>query len=157
MEDTLEVKEINVHHGRNVRRVRTAKGIKQEFVAIALNVSQQSVSRIEKQRVIKDELLARLAEILSVPVEIIANMEEDPMGTMVANNDIHENNNSTGYIGITVGETSIHHHNAANCDKIIDQIMALEKEKEKLYERLIETEKEKSQYLLELKEQYGRK
>ena len=38
-----------VHHGRNVKRLREILGIKQEVLADGLSLSQQTISRFEAQ------------------------------------------------------------------------------------------------------------
>lgn len=59
------------HLGRNVSRIRTAREMKQETLAKALGISQQAVSRMEQRPVIKDDSLAKIAEILDVPLATI--------------------------------------------------------------------------------------
>ncbi len=59
------------HLGRNLSRIRTAREMKQETLAKALGISQQAVSRMEQKAVIKEESLAKIAEILDVPLATI--------------------------------------------------------------------------------------
>lgn len=63
--------------GQKVARVRMYQGIKQEFLAKMLGISQAQVSKIEEQEKIEDELLIQIAEILEVPVEAIKNFTDE--------------------------------------------------------------------------------
>lgn len=55
--------------GENIRTVRTRKGYSQETLAQQLNVVRQTVSKWEKGLSVPDaEMLAKLAELLEVPV-----------------------------------------------------------------------------------------
>lgn len=59
----------NFHFGENLRRIRRAKDISQEAMALKLNISQTKYFRIESQSTIPDEnLVAEMAKILEVPV-----------------------------------------------------------------------------------------
>jgi len=37
------------HHGKNVKRLREILGIKQETIALGLNISQQAMSKLEQK------------------------------------------------------------------------------------------------------------
>lgn len=59
------------HVGRNVQRVRTYFGVKQEALAAELGISQQEVSKIEQQDEIEEKLLSQIAGALGVSAEVI--------------------------------------------------------------------------------------
>ena len=62
--------------GENIRTVRTRKGYSQETLAQQLNVVRQTVSKWEKGLSVPDaEMLARLAELLEVPVSDLLGSE----------------------------------------------------------------------------------
>ncbi|WP_165025886.1 MULTISPECIES: helix-turn-helix domain-containing protein [unclassified Dysgonomonas] len=135
--DNIEKKKI--HHGHNVKRLREARGIKQEVIANELDMAQPSVARLEQKEVIDDETLQKLAVILSVPVDIIKLLEEDPAAIYIENNTFE----SSSIIGQSVD----------NCDTIynpLDKIIELANEKAALYERMLELEKEKIAWLEKL-------
>ena len=48
------------HVGRNLQRIRVYLGMKQEALASDLGVSQQEISKIEKQDEIEDGLLTKI-------------------------------------------------------------------------------------------------
>ena len=63
-------------HGYNVRRMREILGVKQDALAEALNMSQQSFSKLEQKAEIEEDLLAKIAETFQVSVEAIKNFDD---------------------------------------------------------------------------------
>ena len=120
-----------VHIGKNVKRLREILGIKQEVLADGLNMSQQSISRLESQKKIDDDLINKIANILNIPVDAIKSYNDDVTVNIISN---------------TFNEQSIiaYQHNS----NPIDKIMQLYNEKIELYERLLKSEQDKS-FLLE--------
>ena len=54
---------------QNIRKIRELKGYSQQYVAMALNISQRQYSRLENNGVdIKISILKKIATILEVPV-----------------------------------------------------------------------------------------
>lgn len=64
------------HHGANVRRWREWRGIQQGEFAEKLGIAQPTLSIYEKKAKLDEELLAKIAKELNVPVEAITEMEE---------------------------------------------------------------------------------
>ncbi|MNQ22860.1 helix-turn-helix protein [compost metagenome] len=125
------------HIGRNISRIRELKGMKQEALAIAIGVSQQSVSNIEASEIIEDEKLIDVANALGVTVEAIKNFSEE--GVINYFNSFNEAVNNS------------HFGNNNYCTfNPLDKLMELVEENRKLYERLLEAEKEKISYLEKL-------
>jgi transcriptional regulator with XRE-family HTH domain len=126
--------EKTIHQGRNVKRFREMLGIKQDALAFELNLSQQTVSLLEQKEVIDDKLLDKIAHLLKVPAEAIKNFDEEK---------------AISYIN-TFNDNSISHvignHGTYNFNPIEKWIEVLEENK-KLYERLLEGEKEKNALL----------
>ena len=119
------------HIGRNISRIRELRGMKQEALAIAIGVSQQSVSNIEASETIDEEKLQAIAEVLGVSAEAIKNYSDE----MVLNNI---QNNYEGSI-INSGPTVNHNCTFNPLDKVVE-----------LYERLVQAEKDKIEYLEKL-------
>jgi transcriptional regulator with XRE-family HTH domain len=119
------------HIGRNISRIRELRDMKQEALAIALGVSQQSVSNLEGSESVDDEKLARIAEALGVTPEAIKNFSEDAVFNIIGNTFEIENN---------TGSSVISHGCTFNP---IDKLLEVIEKNEKLYERLVEAEKEK--------------
>jgi transcriptional regulator with XRE-family HTH domain len=120
-----------LHIGRKIARIRELKGIKQEALAIDLNVSQQTVSNFEKSEKIEDEVLDKIAKALGVPSDAIKNFSEEAVFNYF--NNFHDS--STG---------DFRHHCTFNP---IDKIVELYDEKVALLERLLQAEKEKNELL----------
>lgn len=123
------------HIGYNISRIRELRGMKQEALAIELGVSQQTVSNIEKSAAIEADLLAQIAEILGVTPEAIENFDENQVLNMI-------NNTFTPRVVSSKEATTIH-PTFNSFDKLVEAY----EENKKLYERLIEAEKDKVAYL----------
>ena len=128
-----------VHHGRNVKRFREMLGLKQEALAIELGEdwSQKKVSRLEENEVIEDDTLLQVANVLRVPVEAIKQFDPE-----TAINNIQNNYDSS------VINSQINYQFSP-----IDKILELMEENKKLYERLLAAEKEKVALLERVLEQ----
>jgi transcriptional regulator with XRE-family HTH domain len=115
------------HIGRNISRIRELRGIKQEILAEAIGVSQQTVSSLEGSEEIENKKLLEIAKALGVTVEAIENFSEENMISYFntfndsPNNFFANNNNTCTFNPL---------------DKVVE-----------LYERLVQVEKEKNEYL----------
>ncbi|WP_316636106.1 helix-turn-helix transcriptional regulator [uncultured Flavobacterium sp.] len=117
------------HIGRKISRIRELRDMKQEALAQALGISQQTVSAIENSEIIDDEKLQAIAEILGVTVEGIKNFSEEAVLNIIGN---------------TYHDSNVVNGNAYSCnfnplDKMVE-----------LFERLVQAEKEKVEYLEKL-------
>ena len=119
----------DVHHGRNVKRLREIMGIKQEFLADKLDVSQQSISRLESQAELDNKMLDKIAKILNIPVEALKNYNEEV---------------AVNIISSVFNEQPIAYQYNANP---INKIIQLYEEKIELYEHLLKVEQEKNSLL----------
>ncbi|ABQ03721.1 helix-turn-helix domain-containing protein [Flavobacterium johnsoniae] len=126
------------HIGRNISRIRELRDMKQEALAIAIGTNQQSISIIEGSESVDEEKLKKIAEALGVSAETIKNFSEDAVFNIIGNTIEIENN--TGSSVISYGCTF------NPLDKLIESI----EKNEKLYERLIQIEREKAAYLEKL-------
>jgi transcriptional regulator with XRE-family HTH domain len=75
----------NVHHGRNIRRLREILNIKQDTVAVELNISQQAMSKLEQKDMIDDEVLEKVSKVLGIPVNVVKNFNEESAVNIIAN------------------------------------------------------------------------
>ncbi|MET3027335.1 helix-turn-helix transcriptional regulator [Flavobacterium sp. UW10123] len=115
------------HIGRNISRIRELRDMKQEALAIALGVSQQSISNLEGSENVDDEKLSRVAEALGVPAEVIKNFSEEAVFNIIGNTA--ENSSSVVSFGCTFNP--------------LDKLLETFEENKKLYQQLIQAEKEK--------------
>ena len=125
------------HIGRKICKIRELRGMKQEALAMAIGVSQQTISNIENSEEVEEEVLQKIAEALEVSVEGIKNFSEDTVLNIISN---------------TFNDSSM--LNAVNLQPTfnpIDKVVELYEEKEKLYERLLQAEKDKVAFLEQLR------
>ncbi|MBS7232097.1 helix-turn-helix transcriptional regulator [Flavobacterium psychroterrae] len=119
------------HIGRNISRIRELRGMKQEALAEAIGLSQQTVSSIETSETVDFEKLVQIAKVLGVTIEAIENFTEESVFNFFNNFYDNSANNGQGN-----GNTN---HNVCTfnpLDKVVE-----------LYERLVQSEKEKVEYL----------
>ena len=125
------------HVGRNLQRIRVYLGMKQEALASDLGVSQQEISKIEKQDEIEDGLLTKIAEVLGISTDVIKDFDVEKAICNI--NNYKDATISPGAIA------TVYAHN--------QQINPLEKVVE-LYERLLKSEQEKIEILRECTGKY---
>ncbi len=120
-----------MHTGQKIAHVRKLRGVKQETVANELGISQAEFSNIENAETVDDNILNQIAEILNVPSEAIKNFDES-LAVYYINNKIENSTIQENGHGI--------HQVFSPIDKVVE-----------LYERLLESEKEKIRILLNKK------
>ena len=138
--ETERIKVGNVHQGANVRKFRQLIGMKQEVLADFLGTNQQTIFSIEQKRVIEEDTLIKIANILHIAPDIIQKLEENPISIVIENNIFQSGSCSIGMVG---GDNNIVNHP-------VDQLMELNKEQASLYERMLALEKEKNALLEKL-------
>ena len=129
--------EKTVHQGRNVKRFREMLGIKQEGLALELGEdwNQRKISLLEQKEVIEPELLEQVAKVLKVPVDAIKNFDEEQAINIVSNTfNTHDQSSGMTFNPIY------------NINPVEKWLEAMEENKI-LYERLLQSEKEKVEIL----------
>jgi len=127
------------HLGRNICRIREMKGMKQETLAELLGISQQKMSVIENTEELDDAKLNEIANALEVPANAIKEYSDERMINYVNNFYDNSLSNSQGAFS------------ASNCTfNPLDKLVEAYDENKKLYERLLQAEKEKTSYLEQL-------
>lgn len=124
----------SVHQGRNAKRLREAKGVKQEAIAIELEISQQAVSQLEKRQELDDETIAVYARVLEIDEQFIRNMVDDSLGESTYFYDHSIQNKNVNTQSLTFNP--------------LDKLVEVYSEKDQLYERML-LEKEKVNNYLE--------
>ncbi len=120
------------HIGRNISRIRELRGMKQEALAQAIGSNQQAISGIEGSEEVDSKKLVEIAKALGVTVEAIENFSEESVFNFF--NNFYDNSANNGYLNNT------NNHCTFNpLDKVVE-----------LYERLVQSEKEKVEYLEKL-------
>lgn len=119
--------------GPKISRLRELRGMKQETLASALGVSQQTVSNIERSETIESDLLAQVAEILGITPAAIENFNEEAVFNFFNNFHDGSSNGAIYATGCTFNP--------------LDKLVEAHDEIKNLHERLLEAEKSKVQYL----------
>lgn len=123
------------HIGRKISRIRELRGMKQEALAEALGLSQQSISILENSAEVEDKRLKEVAEALGVSREAIENFSEEAVLNII-NNTYHNSSSDNS----TLIASSVNYQPTFNTvEKIVE-----------LYERLVKAEKDKVEYLEKL-------
>lgn len=124
------------HIGRNISRIRELRDMKQEALAVAMGVTQQTISSIENSVTIDEDRLRKVAEALGVSVDVIKNFNDDAL---------------INYFNTFQNDSQATFNN--NCTfNPLDKLIEVYAEKEALYERLLQAEKDKITYLEKLLE-----
>lgn len=110
------------HEGYNVKRLREILHIKQDVLADALGISQQSVSVLESKETIDPETIEKIAKALKGPIEAIKKFDEEAIFNIIANT---YNDNSASV-----------HYSFNPVDKIVELYERMIKEKDELIEEL---------------------
>ncbi len=133
MTTTTKDREKKIHQGRNIKRFREMLGMKQDALAFELGEdwNQQKISLLEQKETIEKDILQRLSEILKIPINAIENFDEESAINIITNT-VNNSDTASG----TLNYTTI------NINPVEKWLEALDENK-KLYERLLETEKEK--------------
>lgn len=133
-----------IHLGDHVRRMRTALGVKQSALATELGMTQQNVSRIEQEEEVDDVTLERIGKVLGVSAEAIKNFDEEAAINIVSTTfNSHDNSTSVAF-------KSTFNFNP------IDKLMEVMDENTKLYERLLQSEREKVELLERMLKEQGK-
>jgi len=128
------------HIGRKISRIRELRDMKQEALAQALGTNQQAISAIENSETIDEEKLIEVAKALGVTVEAIKNFSEE--GVINYFNTFTDTKDSQMNFG---------NGNGNNCTfNPLDKLMEAVEENKNLYERLLQAEKDKIEYLEKL-------
>lgn len=121
----------NIHHGKNIKKVREIIGMKQETLAIKLDMTQQAISQLEQKEIVDQAFLKDVAKAMNVSTDIIERMTED-----AANNFINTFNDTCAF------------NYQCNFNPLEKYIEVVEENK-KLYVELLKSEKEKFAILQE--------
>jgi transcriptional regulator with XRE-family HTH domain len=118
------------HIGRNISRIRELKDMKQEALAQALGMSQQTISAIENSENVDENKLIEIAKALDVSVDAIKNFSEEAVFNYF--NTFNETVSNSSF-----GNGTYNNECTFNpLDKVVE-----------LYERLVQAEKDKNEYL----------
>lgn len=124
------------HIGRNISRIRELRGMKQEALAMAIGVSQQTISNIENSENVEEDKLLEISKALGVNVDVLKNFSEEAVFNIIGNT-IHNHDNGAVF-------------NYQPTFNPIEKLVEVFEENKTLYKALLEAEKEKVAYLEKL-------
>lgn len=127
----------SVHQGKNVKLFRETKGIKQEAIAIELNITQQAVSQLEKRRELDDETIAVYAKVVGIDEYFIRNMVDESL--LEGSNYFYDQSSQNRDYSTQTQNLTFNP---------LDKLVEVYSEKDELYERML-LEKEKVNNYLE--------
>ncbi len=119
--------------------------MKQEALAQLLGISRQAVSKLEQSEFIDDEKLIPVAKALGLSVEELKSFNEDATINYIQHN-YEGSNRDASHVAVGVGNI---HSNINPLEKYIEMV----EKNEKLYQQLIQSEREKVEMLQKLLEQ----
>lgn len=124
------------HIGRKISRIRELRDMKQEALAQALGTNQQAISILENSETIDDEKLAPIAKVLGVSLEALKNFSEESVINYF--NNFYDNS----------AKGQILNNSCTNLTfNPLEKLIEAYEENKKLYERLVQAEKEKVEFL----------
>jgi transcriptional regulator with XRE-family HTH domain len=130
------IEDKKIHEGKNVKRIREILGIKQDDLATRIGLTQQAVSQLEAKESVDKEVLEKIASAMGVNVDAIKNFNEEAAVNYF--NSFYDNSGKGAFFSSTNN----------NCTfNPLEELMKALDENKKLYERLLESEKEKVQML----------
>jgi len=113
------------HIGRKIEKIRKIKEIKQDTLAKALGITRQGYARMEQSENIDSEKLKVIADTLGVTAEAIRNFNEDA----VINNNIYDQNNTVINYNLNAAEKVV---------ELYEKLLQSEKEKVTMLEKMVE-------------------
>jgi transcriptional regulator with XRE-family HTH domain len=117
------------HIGRNICRIRELRDMKQEALAFAMGVSQQTISLLENSETVDEEKLQEVAKALGVTPEAIKGFSEENVINYF--NSFYDNSFTNSQGTFSANQCTFN-----PLDKVVE-----------LYERLVQAEKDKVVYL----------
>lgn len=119
------------HIGRKISRIRELRDMKQEALAQALGTNQQAISALENSETISDEKLIDVDKALGVNVEALKNFSEEA---------------AINYFNSFADNSAGNFNNHCTFNPL-DKLIESYEENKKLYERLLQAEKDKVDFL----------
>lgn len=131
-------REKNVHQGKNVKRFREMRGLKQEGLAWELgdDWNQKKVSLLESKEEIEPGILEQLAQALKIPVEALTDLDEDSAINIISNTFHNNSHDHSSLISSAMNYQPVFNP----VDKwleALEEIKKLNNEKIELYERML--------------------
>lgn len=138
------------HIGRNISCIRLLRVMQQEALALAMGVKLHTVIQIERSRNVEEGQLLKVADALGISVDGIRNFSEEAVIDYILKSATNVDDKITNKIFTPTKDSMINEksnvNSECNCNtlhKLVDSYT----ENKKLYERLLDSEKDKVGYL----------
>lgn len=131
--NTIKTETGKVHHGKNIKRFREMLGMKQEALAIELGKdwTQKRVSLLESRENIESPLLSVVAKALKVPEDALKTFDDESAINIISNTFHNTSSDNSTLIA-----SGLNYQPTFNTiEKIVE-----------LYERLLTSEREKTEF-----------
>jgi len=135
------------HVGRNISCIRLLRVMQQEALAAAMDVKLNTVIQIEKSRNVDDTQLLKVAKALGISVDGIKNFSEEAVIDYISKTGRKIGSGTTD----EVTDNTIVPNNEPDCKcNTLHKLVDCYTENKRLYERLLDSEREKLGYLEKL-------
>jgi len=134
----MKESKVKVHQGRNVRFFRNAKDMKQEVFAEKIGATQPTVTKIERQSIIEETMLLKCSNALGISVDILKEFEPEKMIDNYLVDHFDKSQSTNNVFSISEDSSSF-----INYHYFIEKLMEMNQKNTELYERLLQSEKEK--------------
>jgi len=123
----------NIHEGRNIKRFREMRGMKQEALALELgdDWNQKKISILEQKETVDVAILQQVSDVLKMPIEAFQQLGEEQAINIISSSF------DNGSVGVNM--YPVFHP--------IDKLIQIHEEKIALYERML---KEKDDMMAKL-------
>ncbi|MBT1686190.1 helix-turn-helix domain-containing protein [Dawidia soli] len=142
MSESIETSnKAKAHHGHNVKRFRQMLGLKQEAFGEKLgdDWTIRRVSYLENQETIEPELIDAVAKALGIPSEVLLNFDEEKAVYNIQHNHDNAVSHAHGavYYTPTFNPLDKYDQLVEKMEKLYDALLQSEREKNALLERLL--------------------
>jgi transcriptional regulator with XRE-family HTH domain len=120
-----------IHIGQNIAHIRHLVGVKQETMAIELNITQPQYSNIERSEQIEEKLLNEISEILGVKPDVIKNFDPKRVPGVINNAQyvIYGNETKDHATNVVINSPDLY-------EMLLNKLLNVQKEKEDLEKKL---------------------
>ena len=122
-----EIKEKQIHQGRNVSIRRNHKGLSQEALSMMLKIDPRKLSAIEKQPIVEDSVLNQIAEKLDTDINWFKTYDPDSIPSYGINIDADSNNDSAmANTNVAKGDYTYINNPVDDLMKVTDKALAIQ-------------------------------
>ncbi|MBS0026487.1 helix-turn-helix transcriptional regulator [Chitinophaga sp. 22321] len=131
------------HEGHNIKRFREMLGIKQEALAFELgdDWNQKKISLLEGKETVEPDILELVAKALKVPAEAIKNFSEEAAVNIISNTFQDESVAYAQYYKCTFNPFEKWVETVDKNEKLYEALLQSEREKVEILEKLLSEKK----------------